>query len=231
MAHGCTVGISTQEPLSLSFSVFGVVPGPSAAWPVDYCLLMFQSAVCWGMWSYLTWTSPGVPRRRSVWAPPPSPALGTKLSHKHNHHTLATPGLQLCASHRREMGKTLHQGDRINLITNRLAKAVLTRAVPGGQKNKNNCWFTPEHIETPHLNGCLVEMKQALSIYLPPFYPINHKILNLSVHLLNMCRMLNPLFILIYFRFVPIFRLRPFNKRLPLVMWYVNDQSWGKLPI
>lgn len=71
-----------------------------------------------------------MPRRRSVWAPPPSPALGTKLSHKHN-HTLATPGLQLCASHRREMGKTLHQGDRINLITNRLAKASLTPAVPG----------------------------------------------------------------------------------------------------
>lgn len=114
---------------SLSLTV-GVVPGPSAAWPVDYCLLMFQSAVCWGMWSYLTWTSPGVPRRRSVWAPPPSPALGTKLSHKHN-HTLATPGLQLCASHRREMGKTLHQGDRINLRTNRLAKARLTPVVPG----------------------------------------------------------------------------------------------------
>lgn len=90
---------------------------------------MFQSAVCWGMWSYLTWTSPGVPRRRSVWAPPPSPALGTKLSHKHN-HTLATPGLQLCASHRREMGKTLHQGDRINLKTNPLAKSCLTPAVP-----------------------------------------------------------------------------------------------------
>lgn len=124
------MGISTLEQLSLSLSLsVGVVPGPSAAWPVDYCLLMFQSAVCWGMWSYLTWTSPGVPRRRSVWAPPPSPALGTKLSHKHN-HTLATPGLQLCASHRREMGKTLHQGDRINLITNRLAKACLTPAVP-----------------------------------------------------------------------------------------------------
>lgn len=107
----------------------GVAPGPSAAWPVDYCLLMFQSAVCWGMWSYLTWTSPGVPRRRSVWAPPPSPALGTKLSHKHN-HTLATPGLQLRASHRREMGKTLHQGDGINLKTNKLAKSRLTPALP-----------------------------------------------------------------------------------------------------
>lgn len=33
-------------------------------------------------------------------------------------------GLQLCASHRREMGKTLHQGDRINLIRNRLAKPL-----------------------------------------------------------------------------------------------------------
>lgn len=126
------MGISTREQLTLSLSFsrsVGVVPGPSAAWPLDYCLLMFQSAVCWGMWSYLTWTSPGVPRRRSVWAPPPSPALGTKLSHKHN-HTLATPGLQLCASHRREMGKTLHQGDRINLITSRLAKAILTPVVP-----------------------------------------------------------------------------------------------------
>lgn len=105
------------------------------------------------MWSYLTWTSPGVPRRRSVWAPPPSPALGTKLSHKHN-HTLATPGLQLCASHRREMGKTLHQGDRINLITNRFAKASLTPAVPGRDWS---CWFTPKHIETPHSNGRFME--------------------------------------------------------------------------
>lgn len=136
--HSSALWESTRKQLCLPLSPslppclsVGAFPGPSAAWPVDYCLLMFQSAVCWGMWSYLTWTSPGVPRRRSVWAPPPSPALGTKLSHKHN-HTLATPGLQLCASHRREMGKTLHQGERINLITHRFAKAVLTPDVPGG---------------------------------------------------------------------------------------------------
>lgn len=36
---------SLPPSLPLSRSV-GVVPGPSAAWPVDYCLLMFQSAVC-----------------------------------------------------------------------------------------------------------------------------------------------------------------------------------------
>lgn len=49
MAYDCTVGISIRQTLSVSPSLslgVGVFPGPSAAWPVDYCLLMFQSAVC-----------------------------------------------------------------------------------------------------------------------------------------------------------------------------------------
>lgn len=222
------MGISPREQLclspSLSLSV-GVVPGPSAAWPVDYCLLMFQSAVCWGMWSYLTWTSPGVPRRRSVWAPPPSPALGTKLSHKHN-HTLATPGLQLCASHRREMGKTLHQGDRINLITNRLAKAMLTPTVPG--ESKKLLIYTITYWNTI-FKWMFYGMKQTFISFTSLFLPNNplYIVLSLSLDLWKhvTCHYCDYFKVKVYFKHSvgQDLQTRRFNMRLPFVMWYGND--------
>jgi len=97
-----------------SLAVFPAHLQPGLA---DYCLLMFQSAVCRGMWSDLTWTSPGVRRRRSVCA---LPCPWHKAITQTQSYTPADPsrGLQLRASHRREMRKTLHQGDGINLITN-----------------------------------------------------------------------------------------------------------------
>ena len=206
---------------------------------------MFQSAVCWGMWSYLTWTSPGVPRRRSVWAPPPSPALGTKLSHKHN-HTLATPGLQLCASHRREMGKTLHQGDRINLITNRLAKAGLTPAVPGERRTTQQIYtitywnsaisswsetcFPPDLIlVSPHLTSCLSVVYYKLVEAWITFFKKKTKQTNKQKKQIDLDSGNFIQFLCIYFISISChdlsksFKTWRFKGRLPLVTWYAND--------
>lgn len=186
------------------------------------------------MWSYLTWTSPGVPRRRSVWAPPPSPALGTKLSHKHN-HTLATPGLQLCASHRREMGKTLHQGDRINLITNRLAKASLTPAVPRNRERRTVLIYTRTYWNTifkwifygvkpfffPYSFHFSLLINPLTSLYLCQRFVHNTWNLESSTFLLTA--------MILFFMYISnsVHRLSTslgfFKVRLPLVMWYGND--------
>lgn len=107
-----------------SLAVFPAHLQPGLA---DYCLLMFQSAVCRGMWSDLTWTSPGVRRRRSVCA---LPCPWHKAITQTQSHTLAEPHIARPAA-----ARITPQGNEKNIAPGRRNKSY--NELPFSRKTLN----------------------------------------------------------------------------------------------
>lgn len=109
----------------------GSRPSPSAAWPRGLLFVNVSiSCVPWNV-ELFNLNFPRCAEAPLSLGPAALPCPWHKaITHKHNHtHSARTSTpLQLCASHRREMGKTLQQGERINLLTQKLLKPAAPEA-------------------------------------------------------------------------------------------------------